>query len=162
MREGEFGLRVGAVIAYAERPSRGATDLQGKASWKGGGGERERASERGVGERGPGCTRRSPPAIGPNWMKFTKPAANRSLQSAPSLQKPYLHPQPPARSGTSPRWAAAAAAAAKPGRGRWGWTGGHFPHGAVHLRVPARRGGLHNSDWWARCSMIACSKCSLS
>ena len=31
----------------------------------------------------------SPSAIGPNWMKFTKPAANRSPQSAPSLQKPH-------------------------------------------------------------------------
>lgn len=40
----------------------------------------------------------SPSAIGANWMKFTKPAANRLLQSASSLQKPYLHLQPNAKS----------------------------------------------------------------
>lgn len=53
VREGELGVRVGAVIAYAERPSRGETDLQGKASWEreGEGGKRAAGGRRGGGER---------------------------------------------------------------------------------------------------------------
>lgn len=112
-----------------QRPSRRETDLQGKASWELGGGAGGEAEERerreGGRERGPGCTRRSPPAIGPNWMKFTKPAANSSPPSASSLQKPYLHPEAPTGSGASPF---AAPAVAGPGRGRWCWTGGRSAH----------------------------------
>lgn len=104
-----------AVIAYAERPSRGETDLQGKASW-------ERGRE----------VQAVPGALlllldQTEWnLQSRQPIALRSLPITTETVSPSTASRKEHR---MPVWSVSGRA----GQGLGGWTGGHLAHRKINM-----------------------------
>lgn len=111
----------------------------------------------GGGERGGGERSRLYQALSSRyWTKLNEihKAASQWLPAAsPALQKPHLHPQPPAKERRR--------------AGTGGCTGGHCAHGALKVSlslcvcVCVCSGGSHTSHCRSLCSVVMYSKCRL-